>query len=82
MVDYCLQEADPNRVRLTVVDNIFVYLGELTTNTADLITTKNLLNSVISTLLAKFMTIDIKNMYLNTRLDRFEYMCIPVDLVP
>ena len=27
------------------------------------------------------MTIDIKNMYLHTPLDRFEYMRIPVELV-
>ena len=82
MVDYHPQKSDPNRVRLTVGGNFIVYPGELTTNTADLITTKILLNSVISTLLEKFMTIDIKNMYLQTPLDRYEYMCIPVDLVP
>ena len=81
VVDYHPQKSDPNRIKLTVGGNLIVYPGELTTNTEDLITTKILLNSIISTLLAKFMTTDIKNMYLNTPLDRSEYTCIPVDLV-
>ena len=81
MVDYRPKKADPNRVRLTVGRNLIVYPRELTINKADLITIKILINSVISTRLAKFMTIDIKNMYLHTPLDRFEYIPIPVHLV-
>jgi hypothetical protein len=44
--------------------------------TAGLTTAKILINSVISTLGAKFLVIDIHNFYLNTPLGRFEYMVI------
>ena len=44
------------------------------TPTASLLTVKMLLNSVISTKGANFMTLDIKDFYLNTPMDRPEYM--------
>jgi len=69
-------------VRITVGGNLINYPGELTTNTADLITSKILWNSVLSTPNAKYMTVDIKNFYLNTPLDRYEYMRIPLTLIP
>jgi hypothetical protein len=47
-----------------------------------LTTAKNLINSVISTLGAKFLVIDINNFYLNTPLGRFEYMVINLSLLP
>ena len=50
------------------------------TPTADLLTTKLLLNSVISTPGAKFMTIDISNFYLNTLLSRYKYMRMKLDI--
>jgi len=40
VVDYRPQKEDPNRVRITVGGNLIDYPGELTTNTADLITSK------------------------------------------
>ena len=43
---------------------------------------KLLFNSVISTDEARFACIDIKNMYLQTPMDRKEYMCIPVKIIP
>ena len=45
------------------------YLGDCDTPTVDLNTVKILLNSIVSTLNAKFMTIDIKDFYLNTPMD-------------
>ncbi len=39
-------------------------------------------NSVLSTEGAKYMCLDIKNFYLSTPLDRFEYMKIPLALFP
>ena len=76
------QKPDQNRVRITVEGNLLDYPGELTTNTADLTTIKLLWNIVVSTRGAKYMTIDIKNFYLNTPLDRYEYMCMPLDTIP
>ena len=52
------------------------------TPTADLLTVKLLLNSVISTEGARFMGIDIKNFYLNTPMDRSEYLRLKLDNFP
>ena len=58
------------------------YQGEVSTKTTGLTTIKLLLNSVISTIWAKFMTSDVKNFYLNTPMDEPEYTKIPVRLIP
>jgi hypothetical protein len=47
-----------------------------------LTTEKILINSVISTLGAKFLVIDINNFYLNTPFERFEYMVINLSSLP
>ena len=82
VVDFRPPKADPNRVRITACGNLIVYPDELTTRTADLITTKIMWNSVLSTPGARYMCIDIKNMYLATPLDRYEYIKMTVDLIP
>ena len=82
VVDYRPQKTDPNRVRLTAGGNLIEYPGELTTRTADLTTTKMLWNSVISTTDARYLCLDIKNFYLGTPMDRFEYMKMPLDIFP
>ena len=82
VVDFRPQKKDPNRVRLTAGGNLIDYPGELTTRTADLSTTKILWNSVISTIGARYLCLDIKNFYLGTPMDRFEYMKMPIDVFP
>lgn len=76
------QKADPRRVRFTVGGDRVDYPFDVSTKTAALVTVKILLNSVISTNGARFMTIDIKDFYLNTPMTRFEYMRIPTDVIP
>jgi hypothetical protein len=82
VVDYRPQKADPNRVRLTAGGNLIEYPGELTTRTADLTTTKILWNSVVSTVDARYLCLDIKNFYLGTPMDWFEYMKMPLSIFP
>ena len=82
VIDYRPQKDDPNRVRITVGGNLIDYPDELTTRTADLTTTKLLWNSVISTPEAKYMCADIKSFYLETPLDRYEYMKMKLDMIP
>eukprot|EP00804_Cyclotella_cryptica_P013531 CCRYP_017239-RA/>CCRYP_017239-RA protein AED:0.45 eAED:0.45 QI:0/0/0/1/1/1/2/0/507 len=82
VVDYRPQKQDPNRVRITVGGNLIDYPGELTTQTADLITSKILWNSVISTPNARYVTADLKLFYLTAPLDRYEYMQIPIKIIP
>jgi hypothetical protein len=67
------------RVRGTIGGDKVDYPGLVAANTADLKTIKLLINSVISTPSAKFMTIDIKDFYLGTILPRSEYMRISIN---
>ena len=65
--------SDTERVRLCVGGDRLEYNGNIRTPTADLTTVKLLLNSAISTKNAKFMTMDIKNFYLGTPMEIYEY---------
>eukprot|EP00804_Cyclotella_cryptica_P007757 CCRYP_001358-RA/>CCRYP_001358-RA protein AED:0.08 eAED:0.05 QI:0/0/0/1/0/0/4/0/1076 len=76
------EKEDPYRIRLTVGGNRITYPGDCGTPTADMLTTKILLNSVISTKGARFMTIDIKDFYLNTPMVRPEYMRLKLSDIP
>ena len=65
---------EPNRCRITVGGDRINYPYEVATPTADLLTVKLLLNSIVSTEGAKFCSVDIKNFYLCTPLKRYEYV--------
>ena len=82
VVDFRPQKDDPNRVRITAGGNLIKYPGELTTRTADLTTSKLLWNSVISTDDARFAALDVGNFYLETPLERYEYMRLPLKHFP
>jgi hypothetical protein len=45
-------------------------------------TAKILFNSVISTPDGRFMCTDVKDFYLNTLMARYEYMCLPIRILP
>ena len=82
VVDYRPQKADKNRARITVEGNLINYPYELTTHTAYLTTTKLMWNSTISTSGAQYACSDIGSMYLETPLDRPEYMSMAIRLIP
>ncbi|MCP4749222.1 MAG: hypothetical protein GY874_24265, partial [Desulfobacteraceae bacterium] len=82
VVNFRPQKEDPNRVQITAGGNLIQYPGELTTQTADLTTSKILWNSVISTEGARFMALDVGTFYLETTMDRYEYMKMPLSLFP
>jgi hypothetical protein len=73
-------QKDPNCVRITVGGNLINYPFELTTCTTDMVSSKLLWNSTISTKGARFAGTDIKNMYHKTPVDRFENMKMPLSL--
>ena len=64
VVDYRPQKPDLNRVRITAGGNLIKYPGDLTTRTADPITSKIMSNSVLSTQEEKYRCIDIKKIIL------------------
>jgi hypothetical protein len=72
--DYRPEKSDPNRIRITVGGNLVNYPGDVGIKTADLLTVKLMLNSVISTPGAKFISMDISNFYLMAPMDRPEYV--------
>ena len=76
------QTAETHRTRLTVGGNLIHFPGDVTTPTADLITVKLILNSVLSTKNAKLMCADIANFYLNNPMNRYEYMKLPLEIIP
>jgi hypothetical protein len=76
------QKAQVRRVRWTAGGDRINYPFETSIKTAGLATAKLIFNSVISTKNGRFMTMNIKDFYLNTPVSRFEYMRIPVSLIP
>ncbi len=76
------QKSEPARTRLTVGGNLIDYPGDKSAPTADITTFKLLVNSTLSTPNAKMCCMDVKNYYLNTPLDRPEYMRIALSLIP
>jgi hypothetical protein len=73
---------EPNRTRLVAGGDRVHYPGDAGTPTANLLTVKLLLNSIISTPNANFMTMDIKDFYLNTPMAWYEYMLLRIEDMP
>ena len=76
------EKDDPNRTRITIAGNRICYPGDVGTKTAPLELVKLMLNSVLSRRGAKFCTFDISNFYLQTPLDRPEYIKIKITDIP
>ena len=78
------EKKERNRSRFVVGGDWLkaTYPGETGTPTAEMLVAKILLNSVISTKKAKFMTMDISNFYLNTPMKRPEYIRIKLTDIP
>ena len=73
---------ETHHVRLTVGGDRLNYAGDASSTCAALTTVKMLLNSVISTDKARFGTIDIKDFYYGTPLSDYEYMRLPITIIP
>jgi hypothetical protein len=82
VVDIKGHKEEKEHTRLAIWGDQIEYPGDKSTRNAGLNKAKILINSVISTLGAKFLVIDINNSYLNTPLGRFEYMVINLLLLP
>ena len=76
------QKTETYRTRLTVGGNLINFPDDVTTPTADLIMAKLIFNSVLSTKNEKLMCADIANFYLNNPMNRYEYMKLPLEIIP
>jgi hypothetical protein len=79
---YPSEKKDPYRTRITMQGNLVNYRNDCGTPTADLLMAKIMLNSVISTPNAKFMTIDLKDFYLLTPMSQYKYIRMKLELFP
>ncbi len=82
VVDHRTQKEDPNRIRITAGGNLIKCDEEVSVRTADINTATLHWNSVISTIGARYMCLDIGNFYLTAALEYFEYMKMPLALFP
>jgi hypothetical protein len=82
VVDIRPDKSEVHRVRLIVGGHLIQYPVDVSTRSAYLTMSKCLCNSTISTDGAKYMCLYVKNFYLGTPMDTFEYMRIPNKLIP
>jgi hypothetical protein len=82
VVDIKAHKEETERTRLAVGGDQIGYTGGKSSLTAGLTTAKMLFNSTISTTGAKFLAIDIKNLYLSTPLGQYEYMAVLMASLP
>ena len=76
------QKSEKERTRLTVGGNLIDYTDPVTTRTCDLVTLKMHINSTLSRVKRKYCSFDVKTFYLNTPMEHFEYMKIPLAHIP
>ena len=80
--DVCEHKDEKHHTRLTVGEDRINYPDNCGTPTAGLLIVKLLFNVVILTEVAKFMSLGIKNSYLNTPLKRYEYLKLKLTTFP
>jgi hypothetical protein len=71
---------DTNGTRITIGGNNIAYPGDVGPPRGSIELVKLLVTSVLSQCNARLATMDLKNSYLNTPLDRPEYICIKLPL--
>ena len=76
------EKAEKHRTRLVIGGNCIKNAGDLETSTVEMLLVKIMLNSVVSTPGAKFISINIFNFYLNTLMLRYEYMKLKLSNLP
>ena len=76
------EKAENNRTHFVFSGDHINYPGEVATPTAEMLVSKLLFNSVISTKDARFMTMDISNFYLMNPLSSPEFIRVSIKDIP
>ena len=76
------EKENPRCIRWTAGGDKVDYPHDVSIKTADLTTAKLLINKVVSTPNAMFLTADLKDFYLGTPMTRYEYMRITIWMLP
>ena len=82
VADFRPQKPDPHRIHITVGGSKISVDYDIGTPTADLSTTKILINSTLSTWGAWWAGFDLMNMYLNTDLNDYENLRVHTSQIP
>ena len=80
--NYRPEKEEKERTRMCAGGNRINFPGDAGTPTADLLTIKLLVNSIVSTKNAKMVTMDLKDFYLNTPMERPEFIRIKMSDIP
>ena len=75
-------KSETHRVRMTVGGNLLDYADDTSSPKVALTTSKILFNSIVSTQNVKFLGLDIKNFYLQTKLPNSQWMKFLINLIP
>ena len=78
----CPQKEDPHRICFAVGRNRLDYPGPTATESAEIQTANLLFKSIISTKGGRFMCIDLKDFYLGTPMNRYDYLWIKMANIP
>ena len=73
---------DPNLTRITVAGIQICYPGDVGTPTVSLNLVKLIIKSVLSRRNARFFCFDLKNLYLQTLMERSKYVRINLSDIP
>ena len=73
---------DPNHTRITVSESQICYPRDVGTPTRSLDLVKHFINSVLSRCNTRFVSSDLKNFYLQTRMERSKYVRIKFSDIP
>ena len=76
------QKEDPHCIRFTVSRDRLDYPGPTATENSKIQTANLLFNSTISTRGGRFICIDLRDFYLGTPMNRYEYMWIKMADIP
>ena len=82
VADFRPQKPDPHQIRITVGGRKISVDYDIGTPTADLSTSKILINSTLSTRVARWNGFDLMNMYLNTDLKDYENLRVHTSQMP
>ena len=77
-----LHTEDPNRTRITVAGSQICYPRDVGTPTGSLDLVKLIIKSVLSRRNTRFVCFDLKNFYLQTPMERSEYVRINISNIP
>ena len=80
--EYRPENDDPSRTRITIAGGHILVTFDVSTPTVSLELVKQMINSVLSRQNARFAAFDIKKIYLDTPMEKLEYVRVNLEDIP